>query len=182
MKHKMLPAFLLFFILFGEKLSGQSAFVIKSNDLGKHFTVKQIYDKYSCGGKNISPELHWKDAPAGTKSFAITMFDPDAPGKGWWHWLIFNIPANMNQLPAGAGSIFLDLLPPATIQSINDYKEYGYGGPCPPPGKPHRYVISLYALDTDTLGLDKNTPPEKVKNLIDKHVLAKTEMISLYGR
>ncbi len=183
MKKPVLHSFILLFSFINFPLWSQSeSFSLESNDLGKYFSLDQVYNKYSCGGKNISPELHWKDAPAGTKSFAITMFDPDVPGKGWWHWLIFDIPENVNQLPTGAGSVFLDLLPPAAIQSINDYKEYGYGGPCPPPGKPHRYIISLYALDIATLGLDKNTPPEKVKKIISKHTLAKTEMISLYGR
>jgi len=75
------------------------------------------------------------------------MFDPDTPsGKGWWHWLVFNLPATISELPAGAGSIFPDLIPSTAIQSINDFKEYGYGGPCPPPGKPHRYFITIYAL------------------------------------
>lgn len=169
---------------FGTQTNAQKTdFKLSSKDLGDFFSIKQVYDKYNCGGENISPQLEWNNAPVSTQSFAITMFDPDAPtGKGWWHWLVFNLPATTSELPAGAGSVLSDLMPPMAIQSINDYKEYGYGGPCPPPGKPHRYFITIYALDIPDLALKKETPPLEVYKKILKHSIAKAKIMSLYGR
>ncbi len=184
MKKNVFTSVFIFLSLFSnEAIAQKSSFTLASKDLGNFFSLKQVYHKYNCGGENVSPELYWKNAPKNTKSFAITMFDPDAPtGKGWWHWLAFDIPIQISEFPSGAGSYYAHLLPPVIIQSINDYKEYGYGGPCPPPGKPHRYFISIYALDTVSLGLNKNTPPEIVYKKILKHSLNKAEIMSLYGR
>ncbi len=183
MKKHVFSSMMLLFSIWSPKAFSQQDFVLASADLGEFFSLDQVYDKFDCGGRNISPELHWANAPAGTKSFAITMFDPDAPtGKGWWHWLVFDIPLDISALPAGAGSVNPQYLPLPAIQSINDYKEYGYGGPCPPPGKPHRYFITVYALDVYRLGLDKDTPPEVVYKQIMKHTIENAEIMSLYGR
>jgi Raf kinase inhibitor-like YbhB/YbcL family protein len=181
-KHFLFLAFLGIIFITGD-IKAQKKFKLQSGDLGKKFSIEQVYNKYNCGGQNISPELSWYGFPTETKSFAITMFDPDAPtGKGWWHWLIFDIPPYMHQLPTGAGSINKKLLPPGIIQSINDYGDYGYGGPCPPPGKAHRYFISVYALNVESLGMKKNSPPDKVYEQILKHSIGKTEIMSTYGR
>src|ERR1700759_1517600 len=99
---------------------------------------ENMFNGPGCGGANISPEFHWSNAPSGTKSFAITIFDLDAPtGGGWWHWVIFNILGTTSELPAGAGNKE-SRLPPASVQCRNDYGKMGYGGPCPPPGSLHR--------------------------------------------
>ena len=139
-------------------------FKLKAVDLGERFSLEQIYDKYACGGQNISPHLKWQSVSAGTKSFAVTMYDADDPtGHGWWHWLIFNIPADIHELPAGAGNPANSILPATVIQSINDFKEYGYGGSCPPKGdKLQWYIITVYALKVKKIDLDKNSKPEKV--------------------
>jgi len=184
MKKLALFSFFIFLSIFSQKNMAQTtAFSISSKDLGKYFSLKQVYDKYNCGGMNISPQLYWENPPEKTKSFAITMFDPDAPtGKGWWHWLIFNISPQIKELPSGAGSINANSLPPEIIQSINDYNEYGYGGPCPPPGKAHRYFITIYALNVPALNIPPETPPELAYKKIRAHTIEKAKIISLYGR
>ncbi len=182
MKKHVFSSMMLLFSFWSPRAFGQSEFTLASTDLGEFFSLDQVYDKYNCGGKNISPELHWQNPPKGTQSYAVTMFDPDAPGNGWWHWLVFDIPADIMELPTGAGSVFPQLLPETAIQSINDYKEYGYGGPCPPPGKPHRYFIKVYALNTPFLRLPADTPPEIVFQEIKKHSLEEAEIMALYGR
>ncbi|MGK0386773.1 MAG: Raf kinase inhibitor-like YbhB/YbcL family protein, partial [Patiriisocius sp.] len=142
----------------------QNTFSLSSNDLGGEATINEEFDGFGCTGKNQSPQLSWEHAPEGTESFAITMYDPDAPtGSGWWHWVVFDIPSNMNELVAGAGNINLNLTPEGIIQSITDYGTNGYGGPCPPEGHGlHQYIITVYALKTDKLGLNESTNPAVV--------------------
>ena len=110
--------------------------------------IEPPYVEPSCGGTNVSPDLRWSGAPEGTRSYALTCFDPDAPtGSGWWHWIAFDIPAGVTALEAGIG-------PDAPFrQWENDYGYRGYGGPCPPPGPAHRYVFTVYALDVAELGV-----------------------------
>lgn len=155
-------------------------FTLSSSDLEGQLTSKQVFNGFGCTGENISPELSWKDAPKGTKSFAVTVYDPDAPtGSGWWHWLVFDIPKDKFTLPRGFGnSESKDV-----IQSITDYGKSGFGGACPPIGdKAHRYEFTVYALDIETLGLDKNTNPALVGFYLNSHSLAKASLISYYGR
>lgn len=104
----------------------------------------------NCGGDNRSPQLSWSGAPSGTKSYAITCFDPDAPtGAGYWHWLTWNVPASTTSLPLGFGT---GDSPSMGVTGTNDYGMRGYGGPCPPPGDgAHRYIFTVYALDVDSL-------------------------------
>jgi len=170
---------------FNMNLTAQNGtFTLTSNDLGGQFSLKQVYDQYDCGGQNMSPQLMWKNAPAGTKSFAVTMFDPDAPtGSGWWHWLIFNIPENINELPSDAGNTAHNLLPASVIQSLNDYGAYGYGGPCPPKGdKPHRYIITVYALKVGKIDLNKDSRPATVGFYLNRFAIAKSSIIAYYQR
>lgn len=109
-------------------------------------TIELAHAEPSCGGRNVSPDLHWSGAPEGTASYAVTCYDPDAPtGSGWWHWIAFDIPAQVDSLDA-------DARPVAPVrQWENDYGYDGYGGPCPPPGPAHRYVFTVYAMDTARL-------------------------------
>ncbi|MBD3830450.1 MAG: YbhB/YbcL family Raf kinase inhibitor-like protein, partial [Arcobacter sp.] len=155
-------------------------FTLSSSDLEGQLTSKQVFNGFGCTGENISPELSWKDAPKGTKSFAVTVYDPDAPtGSGWWHWLVFDIPKDKFTLPRGFGnSESKDV-----IQSITDYGKSGFGGACPPIGdKAHRYEFTVYALDIETLGLDKNANPALIGFYLNSHSLAKASLISYYGR
>ena len=139
---------------------------------------------FGCSGGNISPEVRWSGAPAGTKSFAVTMFDPDAPtGSGFWHWVVFNIPPTATDLPKNAGDLKASLMPPGTVQSRTDFGVPGYNGPCPPPGdRPHRYVITVFALDVDKLGPDQNTSAAVVGFNLHFHTLARGMLMGRYGR
>ena len=162
----------------------QNTFTLSSKNLGGEATLKEEFNGFGCIGKNESPQLSWKNAPEGTRSFAITMYDPDAPtGSGWWHWVVFDIPTSTTELVANAGDIKLDLTPDGTIQSITNYGSQGYGGPCPPQGHGlHQYIITVYALKTDTLGLNKNTNPAIVGYYLWNNTLAKASLITYYKK
>jgi Raf kinase inhibitor-like YbhB/YbcL family protein len=144
----------------------------------------QVFKGMDCTGNNISPALEWKGAPANTKSFAITAYDPDAPtGSGWWHWVVYNIPASATKLAPGAGDPAKKLLPTGAVQGNTDFGQPGYGGPCPPKGdKPHHYHFVLYALDTDKIDVPANATAAMVGFNLHAHQLAKAELTALYGR
>lgn len=143
----------------------------------------QVYNGFGCKGGNISPQLSWSSAPAGTKSFAILMHDPDAPtGSGWWHWVVYNIPANVSSLPAGAGDPKKSLLPAGALQGRTDFGDPGYGGPCPPPGKPHRYYVRVYALKVEKLEVPADATAAFVGFSVRMHALATAELMGTYGR
>lgn len=165
-------------------LFAQNTFTLSSTDLGGEATINEEFNGFGCIGKNQSPQLSWKNAPEGTKSFAITMYDPDAPtGSGWWHWIVFDIPSNTNELVAGAGDIKLKLAPEGAIQSITDYGANGYGGPCPPEGHGlHQYIITVHALKTDKLDLTAGTNPAVVGYYIWNNTLAKASIVTYYQR
>lgn len=171
-------------------LSASSAFcgdfVLTSPDIKEGQTLKdeQILNGFGCAGANLSPELHWANAPAGTKSFALTVYDPDAPtGSGWWHWVVFNIPADVTALPAGAGSGQAKGLPVRALQSRTDFGAPGFGGACPPQGDaPHRYQFSLYALDVEGLELSADSSAALVGFMLGQHTVGKASLTALYGR
>ncbi|WGL16647.1 YbhB/YbcL family Raf kinase inhibitor-like protein [Microbulbifer bruguierae] len=150
---------------------------------GDRMQPAQVYQGFGCSGDNISPQLQWKGAPAGTRSFAVTMYDPDAPtGSGWWHWVVFNIPANVHEIPEGAGEPKSGLIPEAT-QSRTDFGGAGYGGACPPVGHgDHRYQFRVYALKVEQLPLDENSPAAMVGYYINANKLAEAELEVKFGR
>jgi len=119
---------------------------------------EQEANVFGCKGGNVSPSLKWTGAPSDTKSFAINLYDPDAPtGSGFWHWVVFNIPASVTSLPKDAGDVKKSLMPAGVIQSRQDYGFDGYGGMCPPQGdKPHHYTLTVYAVDEDKLQFAKD--------------------------
>ena len=131
--------------------------------------------RYSCDGEDVSPPLDWSDPPAGTQSFALIMDDPDAPGGTWDHWILFNIPAEVRNLPeaGSAGEI-------GAISGKNSWGRSDYGGPCPPGGT-HRYFFKLYALDT-TLSLDESAGKEQVLAAMEGHILGEAELMGTYSR
>ena len=146
-------------------------------------TIPNDFVSTGCGGRNQSPQLSWSGAPNGTKSFAITIFDLDAPtGGGWWHWVIFNIPGTISELPAGAGNKESRTSPPAGVQCRNDYGEPGYGGPCPPPGSTHRYLVKVYALNVEKLSFGSETPPGKMAKQLEAHSIGIATLIVRLGR
>lgn len=126
-----------------------------------HFTQAQFANVMGCTGENLSPQISWKNAPEGTKSFVVTVYDRDAPtGSGWWHWVVANIPANVSGLPAGASSA--GSLPKDAISIKGDSGQAGYSGICPPVGQAHRYVITVHALKVDKLDLPPFATPAMV--------------------
>ncbi len=139
----------------------------------------EIPSKFSCDDRNISPELSWSGAPAGTKSFVLVMHDPDAPiAGGYTHWIVYNIPARADHIAEHAPN--QDRLPGGGLQGKNDSGTYGYTGPCPPSGT-HRYYFRLYALDIE---LVSSAPPNKagLERAIQGHVLAQAELMGKYKR
>lgn len=152
-------------------------FTLKSNDIGGQATNKQMLNSYGCTGDNISPQLYWENTPKETQAFAVTMYDKDAPtGSGFWHWVVFNIPANVTELKSSAGDITKNLMPEGAIQSNSDGGRPGYGGPCPQPGSAHMYLITVYALKTK-LALDKNATPAIVGLMINNNLIAKASLV-----
>jgi Raf kinase inhibitor-like YbhB/YbcL family protein len=145
---------------------------------------EQVFNGFGCSGKNISPALKWSNAPAGTKSFAVTVYDPDAPtGSGWWHWVVYNIPANVTELPAGAGDIKSGSMPEGAVQGRTDYGVPGFGGACPPQGdKPHRYIFTVHALKTEKIDAPADASAALVGFMINANRLAKASFTATYGR
>ncbi|MDI3484247.1 MAG: hypothetical protein PWQ74_834 [Methanobacteriaceae archaeon] len=139
---------------------------------------ERIPKKYTCDGEDISPPLIWEDIPEGTVTLALISDDPDAPSKTWTHWLIFNIPPELNGLPEGVEKV--GELENGIIQGFNDFGRIGYGGPCPPFGV-HRYFFKLYALDS-SLDLEPGTSKEELLEAMEGHIIEKTQMIGLYSR
>ena len=131
--------------------------------------------QYSCDGEDISPSLAWGDPPAGTKTLALIMDDPDAPGGTWDHWIVFNIPAELRELPEAVSTGEID----ATFGK-NSWGRGDYGGPCPPGGT-HRYFFKLYALGI-SLSLDGNANKGQVLTAMEGHILAETELMGIYSR
>lgn len=146
--------------------------------------MEQVFNGFGCTGGNVSPELRWKNAPRETKSFAVTVYDPDAPtGSGWWHWLIFNIPPSVTSLPANAGTPDGGRAPKGAIQSMTDFGQRGYGGPCPPVGnKPHRYIFTVYALKVDQLPLKEDASGAMVGFYLNANAVGKATLTATYGR
>lgn len=166
--------------------SAQAAeFSVSSADfptaLGEQIGNAQVFKGFGCEGENISPAIAWSGAPAETKSYAVTIYDPDAPtGSGWWHWVVFNIPANVTALENGAS---VNGLPAGAVQSRNDYGTEQYGGPCPPVGdEAHRYIVTVHALDVEKFDIAPDTPAAQVGYNLYSHTLKKTDMMAKYGR
>jgi Raf kinase inhibitor-like YbhB/YbcL family protein len=160
-------------------------FALTSAEIGAggRIAEAQVFKGFGCKGGNLSPSLAWSGAPAGTQSFALMMHDPDAPtGSGWWHWVVYDIPAGVSSLPAGAGDAQGRLLPAGALQGRTDFGAPGYGGPCPPPGKPHRYYLRLYALKVAKLDVPADASAAYVGFMLHSETLAKAELMGLYGR
>ncbi|MEE2643695.1 MAG: YbhB/YbcL family Raf kinase inhibitor-like protein [Myxococcota bacterium] len=166
------------------KTEATAAFALTSPDL-KTGTIpnEHVFNSFGCQGGNLSPALSWTNAPEGTKSFAITVYDADAPtGSGWWHWVAFNIPASTTGVARGGA------LPEGTIQSVTDFGGHSYGGPCPPNGRTHTYRFTVHALNIETLGtgpdfqLDANTMPAMVGYFLNGNSLGTASISATYTR
>ncbi|NWG13314.1 MAG: YbhB/YbcL family Raf kinase inhibitor-like protein [Acidobacteria bacterium] len=134
---------------------------------------------FTCDGQDVSPSLAWSEPPAGTQSLALIADDPDAPMGTWVHWVAYDLPAGARELPQAIPRT--GGLPGGGAQGVNDFRRTGYGGPCPPPGKPHRYYFKLYALDRK-LGLKLGASKRDVEAAMKGHILAQAELMGRYGR
>ncbi|HJV72232.1 YbhB/YbcL family Raf kinase inhibitor-like protein [Ideonella sp.] len=184
MKNK--PLSLALALLVGLPAAHAAGFELSSPTIkpGSTLTEAQVFNGFGCSGKNVSPALAWKGAPAGTKSFAVTVYDPDAPtGSGWWHWVVYNIPASANGLPEGAGSTEGKGLPAGSAQGRTDFGAPGFGGACPPPGdRPHRYVFTVYALKADKLDVPADATAALVGFMVNANKLGQAQFSAKYGR
>lgn len=138
-----------------------------------------IAKKFTCDGADISPQLSWTDPPPTTKSFALLVDDPDAPVGNWNHWALWNLPSSARGLPEGMSKEAR--LPDGSQQGLNDFRKTGYNGPCPPPGKPHRYYFKLFALDAK-LDLKAGASKPELEAAIKGHILAQAELMGRFGR
>jgi Raf kinase inhibitor-like YbhB/YbcL family protein len=151
---------------------------------GSMLSDAQVFNGFGCTGKNISPALEWSGAPAGAKSFALTVYDPDAPtGSGWWHWVVYNIPASATKLAEGAGAADGKGLPAGSAQGKTDFGAPGFGGACPPKGdKPHRYIFTVTALKTDKLDIPPDGTAALVGFMVNANKLGAASFTAKYGR
>jgi hypothetical protein len=162
-------------------LTSAAAFEASSPDIssGKPIDAKFIYQGFGCAGQNLSPAIRWSNPPAGTKSFAVMVHDPDAPtgGAGFWHWVVVDLPVATTQLPQGAGSA------DGARQLATDFGAPGWGGPCPPAGDPpHRYVFTVYALKVDRLDLPPNATASLAGFMVNANALGKASFTGTFGR
>jgi Raf kinase inhibitor-like YbhB/YbcL family protein len=139
-----------------------------------------IPEEYTCQGKDISPPLKWSGVPSESKTLALIMDDPDAPMGTWVHWVLYDLAPSMTDLPEGF-SAKEHIAAGSGKEGLNDFKRLGYGGPCPPAGKPHRYFFKLYALDT-TLDLKPGAKKKDLERAMEKHILAQGQLMATYKR
>ena len=149
---------------------------------GKTVPENYVFNGMGCTGKNISPPIEWSHAPPETKSFAVTVFDPDAPQiGGWWHWAVVNIPPDVHLLPEGASTN--NALPEGAVEVETDFGDTHYGGPCPPQGdNPHHYIFTVYALKNRSVRVTPHTTPASIKKILEQDCLEKASFTVEYGR
>jgi Raf kinase inhibitor-like YbhB/YbcL family protein len=140
-----------------------------------------IPEKFTCDGANVSPALTWSGAPANTRTFTLIADDPDAPAGTWVHWVLFDLPGTAHALPENVAHDETLASLGNAVQGRNDFKKVGYGGPCPPPGKPHRYFFKLYALDT-SLGLHPGATKAQLEAAMQGHIVATAQLVGTYAR
>jgi Raf kinase inhibitor-like YbhB/YbcL family protein len=160
------------------------SFTLTSDDIseGGMLAEEHVYDEFGLPGGNLSPHLHWHGFPPETRGFTVTCFDPDAPTpSGFWHWVLFDVPASTTELPRGAGALGA-ALPGSAQQARNDYGIKAYGGAAPPQGdQPHRYIFTVHALDVDSLGVDADASPAVVAYNTGQHEIARGFITPVFG-
>ena len=180
MKRMFLAAGIALFLF--ASIAGAEVFTLKSDQIGGQLTIDEVYSGFGCTGKNISPQLKWTNAPKNTKSFALTVYDPDAPtGSGWWHWVVYDIPAKVTSLPTGV--VVKEPLPAGAKQGRNDYGERNFGGACPPQGdRPHHYVFTVHALKVEKLAVPDDASPALIGFMIQSNRLGLARLTATYSR
>lgn len=167
-------------------LAQAAGFQLTSPDIKAGAMIPKIFEfnGFGCSGENKSPALKWSGAPKGTKSFAVTVYDPDAPtGSGWWHWMVINIPADVTELKPDAGAVGGANLPKGASHARIDYGVAGWGGVCPPQGdKPHRYIFTVHALKQDKLDVPADATAALTGFMINGNSLGKASFTARYGR
>ncbi|MCA8020836.1 YbhB/YbcL family Raf kinase inhibitor-like protein [Burkholderia metallica] len=159
-------------------------FTIRVDDLSHgHFTNEQVYGGFGCHGQNVSPRISWTHVPRGTKSVVVTMFDPDAPtgGLGWTHWEIVNIPPSESSIEKGASGN-PQRMPAGAVETMTDFGESRYGGPCPPEGASHRYVVTASALDVAKIDVAPAASPAVVAYQMYGKIIAQAKYVARYHR
>lgn len=182
--HRVTTTLFLLCVAWTARAWGADRFVVTSDDAKNGwFTQEQVYNGFGCNGGNVSPHIVWRGVPKGAKSLLVSIHDPDAPtgGLGWTHWVVANIPPTATELPKGA-SRDTGRLPPGAVQTDTDFGSAGYGGPCPPPGPAHRYVITVDALKVGKLPVDAHSTPALVGFLAHGQSLGKASLTVRYQR
>ncbi len=160
-------------------------FTLTSADIKPNAVLpdKHVFNNMGCTGENLSPALKWADPPKDTKSYVVTVYDPDAPtGSGWWHWVVYNIPADATELAQGAGSGKADL-PKDAVQGRTDFGQPGFGGACPPEGdKPHRYIFTVYALKVDKIDVPADASAAYIGFMTNANKLGSATFTAKYSR
>ncbi|GII79645.1 hypothetical protein Sru01_46270 [Sphaerisporangium rufum] len=167
-----------------DHLPAVPALGVESEDVadGRTLSDDHVFDGWGMTGQNISPHLRWSGAPEGTRSYAVTCFDPDAPtGSGFWHWMLYDIPADVTELPRGAGGGEKKGLPEGAVLGPTDYGTREYGGAAPPPGPPHRYIFAVHALGVERLDVPAGATSAVVGFNIVANTLARGYITSIYG-
>jgi Raf kinase inhibitor-like YbhB/YbcL family protein len=174
-----MKSLVLLMLAFG--IADAKSFTLMSDEYGGKVSKKQLFSGFGCNGDNISPELSWANAPSNAKSFAIVLFDPDSRGNGWWHWIVYDIPKTISSIPSNAST--LKTLPKGSIEGMTSFGFKNYGGPCPPRGDgPHRYIITLYALDVEKLNVSSDADPKIIAQYIESHTIQKSSIVSHFER
>lgn len=152
----------------------------KSIKEGQPISNTYVFNGFGCSGENKSPHLKWSAGPKGTKYYAVSAYDPDAPtGSGWWHWVVINLPAKVTELAEGASG---SSLPQGALETRTDFAKQGYGGPCPPVGdKPHRYYFKVFALK-DKIPVEAEAPGAMAGYYINSLKIAEGQLMAIYGR
>lgn len=171
---------------FGACAAHAAGFTLTSPDIKPNVAMDRKWEAnvFGCSGENKSPALKWSGAPKGAKSFAVTVYDPDAPtGSGFWHWFVYNIPASVTELAGNAGAQGGANLPRGAAMNRIDYGFAAWGGPCPPEGdKPHRYIFTVYALKTDKLDLPPDATAAVAGFMTNANAIGKASFTAKYGR
>lgn len=166
--------------------ASEKSFTLTSTDIaeGVMMSKTQEYNGFGCKGGDVSPQLAWSNAPKGTKSFAVTVYDPDAPtGSGWWHWQIVNIPSTTTQLVKDAGNVNNQSAPKGSQQNINDYGSRSFGGACPPVGHgTHHYIFTVHALSVEKLELEEDASGALAGYMINANTIESAKIVALYKR